>query len=134
GIVPNAAANIAPYVTAKYGVVGLSEVLHFELAPRGIGVSVLCPGPVETRLGGSARNRPAHLGGSQEPLPPSAPPASGLATAVRLPAMRDPLEVAEMALAAVRNNHLYVMTHREYRDNEVMQRFDAIRAAFDPIP
>jgi NAD(P)-dependent dehydrogenase (short-subunit alcohol dehydrogenase family) len=38
------------YATAKYGVVGLSESLHLELAPKGVCVSVLCPGPVGTNI------------------------------------------------------------------------------------
>lgn len=38
------------YTTAKYGVVGLSESLNLELAPLGIGVTVLCPGPVATDI------------------------------------------------------------------------------------
>ena len=39
-----------PYKVTKYGVVALSEGLRFELAPRGIGVSVLCPGFVRTQI------------------------------------------------------------------------------------
>ena len=38
----------SPYSVTKYGVVALSEGLRRELAPRGIGVSVLCPGLVRT--------------------------------------------------------------------------------------
>ena len=38
------------YCTAKYGVVGMSEALNAELASAGIGVSVLCPGPVATNI------------------------------------------------------------------------------------
>lgn len=38
------------YTTSKYAVVGLSETLALELAPYGIGVSVLCPGPVATDI------------------------------------------------------------------------------------
>ncbi len=38
------------YTTPKYGVVGLSEALNAELGPAGIGVSVLCPGPVATGI------------------------------------------------------------------------------------
>src|SRR6185503_2106768 len=38
------------YHTAKFAVVGMSEALHGELAPLGIGVSVLCPGPVATDI------------------------------------------------------------------------------------
>ena len=47
-----------PYNVTKYGVVGLSEGLRFELAPRGIGVSVLCPGFIRTHIIDSRRNLP----------------------------------------------------------------------------
>src|SRR5919108_747880 len=40
----------AVYHTTKYAVVGLSEAMHAELGPLGIGVSVLCPGPVATNI------------------------------------------------------------------------------------
>jgi NAD(P)-dependent dehydrogenase (short-subunit alcohol dehydrogenase family) len=38
------------YNASKYAVVGLSEAIRFDLAKRGIGVSVLCPGPVATDI------------------------------------------------------------------------------------
>src|SRR6185503_12557071 len=38
------------YCASKFAVVGLSEALNRELAPRGIGVSVLCPMIVETNI------------------------------------------------------------------------------------
>jgi len=38
------------YTTSKFAVVGMSESLRSELADRGIGVSVLCPGPVATDI------------------------------------------------------------------------------------
>jgi NAD(P)-dependent dehydrogenase (short-subunit alcohol dehydrogenase family) len=46
------------YNVSKYGVVALSEGLRLELAPRGIGVSVLCPGYVRTKIMDSVRNLP----------------------------------------------------------------------------
>src|SRR5688500_2483280 len=39
-----------PYATSKFAVVGLSESLYLPLAAHGIGVSVLCPGPVATNI------------------------------------------------------------------------------------
>jgi NAD(P)-dependent dehydrogenase (short-subunit alcohol dehydrogenase family) len=45
-----AAPTMAAYSAAKYGVVGLSEALRAEMAPHGVGVSVLCPGLVRTNL------------------------------------------------------------------------------------
>jgi short-subunit dehydrogenase len=48
------------YCATKSAVVALSESLHHDLAARGsgVGVSVLCPGFVQTRIGDSARNAP----------------------------------------------------------------------------
>ena len=48
------------YCATKSAVVGLSESLYHDLAARGsaVGVSVLCPGFVQTRIGDSARNAP----------------------------------------------------------------------------
>ena len=58
------------YITSKYAVVGLSESLRDELEPEGIGVTVLCPAGVRSRIFDAARNRPKALGG-----PASAPVA-----------------------------------------------------------
>jgi len=43
----------APYSAAKFGLRGVSEVLRFDLAPQGIGVSLVCPGGVRTPLVGT---------------------------------------------------------------------------------
>jgi NAD(P)-dependent dehydrogenase (short-subunit alcohol dehydrogenase family) len=52
------------YNVSKYGVVALSEGLRRELAPRGIGVSVLCPGFVRTQIMNSRRNLPERFEGA----------------------------------------------------------------------
>ena len=43
----------AAYSAAKFGLRGVSEVLRFDLAPHGIGVSLVCPGGVRTPLVGT---------------------------------------------------------------------------------
>ncbi len=48
GIVPT--AKMAPYCASKFGVVGMSESLNAELAPRGIHVSAICPGIINTPI------------------------------------------------------------------------------------
>ena len=52
-----------PYSMSKYAALSLTEALEHELADTNIGVSVLCPGPINTNIARGARNRPAHLGG-----------------------------------------------------------------------
>ena len=56
------------YNVSKYGVVALSEGLRATLAPRGIGVSVLCPGIIRTQIMNSRRNLPQRFAGGIENL------------------------------------------------------------------
>lgn len=50
--------GMAVYYATKAFVLSFSEALHAELAPRGIRVCVLCPGPVPTEFGARAGVRP----------------------------------------------------------------------------
>ena len=122
--------GFSPYVASKFAVVGMSEGLAAQLRPLGIGVTVLCPGYVRTRIGESGRNRPQRYGATQTPDPAS--PAGLLVAhiAERLRSGLDPAEVAAQVLAAVREDELYVFTHPEMH-GEVEQRFAAITAAMD---
>src|SRR3954447_19435255 len=63
------------YNVSKYGVVALSEGLRATLAPRGIGVSVLCPGIIRTQIMNSRRNPPQRFAGGIENLPTDGPVA-----------------------------------------------------------
>lgn len=55
--------GLSVYMASKHAVVSLTETLSHELTLTGarIGVSVLCPGFVNTRIQDAERNRPAHL-------------------------------------------------------------------------
>ena len=57
------------YNVTKYGVVALSEGLRVTLAPRGIGVSVLCPGFIRTQIVNSRRNLPQRFASGVEQAP-----------------------------------------------------------------
>jgi len=98
-----ASQGLGVYNTSKYAVVGLSETLAKDLKPHGIGVSVLCPMGVETRIRESERSRPAALRNDA-----AAEPAVELTGRYLAPDT-----VAGMVLDAVRRGELYVITHDE---------------------
>jgi NAD(P)-dependent dehydrogenase (short-subunit alcohol dehydrogenase family) len=98
-----ASKGLGVYNTSKYAVVGLSETLAKDLKPYRIGVSVLCPMGVETRIRDSERNRPAPLRNERA----AAEPVELIGRYL------SPETVADMVLAAIRGNELYVITHDE---------------------
>jgi NAD(P)-dependent dehydrogenase (short-subunit alcohol dehydrogenase family) len=122
--------GFSPYTASKFAVVGISEGLAVQLKPLGIGVSVLCPDFVRTRIGESRRNRQERYGAAHIPDPAS--PAGALAAdiAARIQSGLDPSEVAARVLTAIREDELYVFTHPETRP-AAEQRFAAILAAMD---
>ncbi len=98
------------YTTSKFAVVGLSESLRNALEPFKIGVSVLCPGPVNTKIISNSRE-------TQPPTQVTAEEAKVFETIITqvnavLAAGVDPDEVGEMVLAAVKANRLYIHTDR----------------------
>jgi NAD(P)-dependent dehydrogenase (short-subunit alcohol dehydrogenase family) len=126
-------AMMGAYNVSKHGVVTLSETLQRDLAMFGssIGVSVLCPGWVNTGIGDSGRNRPDELrnadsgnildGGGASPL--QAVLENGL----------PPAEVAAMVLDAVRTGRFYILTHPEW-NAMIEQRTSDILDGRTPTP
>jgi len=97
------------YTTSKFAVVGLSESLRLELEPYQIGVSVLCPGPVNTRIISNSRDTqpPAQTTDETKLRETALAQANAF-----LAAGADPNQVGEMVLAAVKANQLYIHTDR----------------------
>lgn len=111
---------VGVYTASKYACTAYCEILRAELAPERIGVSVLCPGLIDTELSRtSARNRPDRFGG---PLPvPGAMPEE-----MRKVAMQ-PEEVGPIVVRGIRANRLHILTHPEMSIPMVEARFAAIR-------
>jgi NAD(P)-dependent dehydrogenase (short-subunit alcohol dehydrogenase family) len=118
----------AIYTTAKAAVVGLSESLRSDLAGEAIGVSAFCPGPVQTNIREAGRTRPeryrdsGYLEFERE-----------LAERPNSPLWMDPVECGERVLAGIRNDDLYIFTHREFREG-AEERFRAMAASFPDEP
>jgi NAD(P)-dependent dehydrogenase (short-subunit alcohol dehydrogenase family) len=112
------------YCTTKFAVVGFSEALRAELGPKGVGVSILCPGPVATQLSDSGRLRPRGLG-----------PAGGTSDMLSpfIEGGMHPDELAALVLAGIRDDAEYVFTHAGFRAL-LDERFRRVLAAFDALP
>jgi NAD(P)-dependent dehydrogenase (short-subunit alcohol dehydrogenase family) len=119
------------YTTAKFAVHGLSDALRWSLLPHGIGVSMVCPGLVKSKIYESDLIRPAEL--STDVTPADAEFMRILPDLHE--AGMDPEEIGEKVLRAIRGNDFYVFTHPDHRD-ELREVFDETIAAFpdEPVP
>lgn len=119
--------GLVAYCASKYAVIGLSEAMAEDLAAEGssIGVSILCPGPVQTDLGTSTRNRPAGLAGALKDVK--------LEDSVQFQEQEvnwlSAEATAAMVVRAIRHKERYVITHPDMID-PVLARHRAIESAF----
>ncbi len=128
--------GLAPYNAAKYGVVAIMETLYLEMqqeADAGIGVSVLCPGEVNTNIATAQRNRPAHLRRERAAKRDSNDEARrrNAAIAAALEAGKDPAEVAALVLSAIYDRRFWILSHPEYLA-DIRHRNDALHALENP--
>jgi NAD(P)-dependent dehydrogenase (short-subunit alcohol dehydrogenase family) len=121
------------YNVTKYGVVALSEGLRVELAPRGIGVSVLCPGFIRTQITESVRNLPGRFAGAAPARPPTeAEPEWVQSIRERVKAGIDPLYVGDLVREAIEDDWAYIFTDNDF-EPFVDARFAGIKAGFDRV-
>jgi NAD(P)-dependent dehydrogenase (short-subunit alcohol dehydrogenase family) len=123
------------YNVTKYGVVALSEGLRAELAPRGIGVSVLCPGFIRTNIVDSQRNLPDRFAEARAAAPAVAPGATSTwlgNVRERVAGGIDPLYVGELVREGIEGDWPYIFTDTEF-EPAIEARFAGIKAGFDRI-
>jgi NAD(P)-dependent dehydrogenase (short-subunit alcohol dehydrogenase family) len=99
------------YNVTKHAVVALSESLYHDLRERGstVGVSVLCPAYVPTRITESERNRPADL-----PLGEKSKQTVAREAMLKKAVSSGKLsadQVAQAVVAAVKEERFYILTH-----------------------
>jgi len=123
--------GMGAYCVTKHAVVTLSESLHHDLRERGsgVGVSVLCPAYVPTRIAESERNRPKELGislKSEKDAMLKKAVASGKLSAD---------DVARHVVAAVKANRFYILTHPAIKGAIRARMEDVLeeRAPRDPL-
>ncbi len=113
----------APYITSKFAVVGLSEALAHEVTEQGIGISVLCPIFVETRIFESGRNRPAGFSTTRVPIDLRARSKSMSGHWL------SPEDVSRKVMEAIEEERFYIFTHDESSE-AIEERFARIREAY----
>jgi NAD(P)-dependent dehydrogenase (short-subunit alcohol dehydrogenase family) len=115
------------YSASKFGVRGLSESLRFSLYKYNIGVSVFCPGLINSSIFESEKVRPEKFSSPENT-------AKSQKTMDILPALHkkgmEPAEVGEKVLAGIRRNALYIFSHPEFEE-ELREIFDE---AIDSLP
>lgn len=131
------APSMSPYVCSKFAVHALSECLDHELrmADERIGVSVIMPGPVLTRMMDAERNRP-------DGVPAVEPDAArrawrdGMSDAMRNRGL-PPETVAGQVLDAIRTRRFFVLPHPAEALAAVERRLhrmkDAVPAGVLPV-
>jgi NAD(P)-dependent dehydrogenase (short-subunit alcohol dehydrogenase family) len=117
-----AEAWMGPYNASKFAVVAISETFAKEYADESIGISVLCPGFVNTRIAESGRNAPSGRKITTPPAEMSDMIASLLTAGIEADV------VATHVLEAIENNSLYILTHDDLMP-VIEKRFEAIKAA-----
>jgi NAD(P)-dependent dehydrogenase (short-subunit alcohol dehydrogenase family) len=117
------------YSMTKHAVVSLSEGLLMQLKQRGddskIGVSVLCPLFVDTKIMEAERNRPADLFNDGRPEPENP---------LRMRDSTPAIEEADRVLEAVLANQFYIFPQMDVVDDNVRARFDNIINRRNPEP
>lgn len=104
--------SMAAYNVSKFGVVTLSEGLHHDLTLRRarVGVSVLCPGWVRTRIAEAERHRPAEERNDLSRLD-KVTASTGVSMFKAVQGGMEPEEIAEATFDAVREGRFYIITH-----------------------
>jgi NAD(P)-dependent dehydrogenase (short-subunit alcohol dehydrogenase family) len=121
----------APYTVSKHAVVALSEVLYHELTLNGskVGVSVLCPEAVATRIGEAERNRPGGASEGDAETPARALVRTALQQAVGRGLA--PEVMADRVVRAVRERRFYVLSEDDWRRAAELRSED-LRLARNP--
>ena len=117
---------VASYIASKHAVSGLSESLFRELEAAGsnVGVSVLCPGTIETNIVRSTRNWPARLG-----PPPAVPLIAGFPQFDEVMASA---RVADIVFEAIAARRFWIVTHAEQYAPSIRARAEGIIGGTNP--
>ncbi len=116
--------TLPPYGVSKHAVVGLAAAMRRELAGSGVGVSVLCPGLINTRIFESERNRPEDMDDPSDDNPTSKAYREMIADGA------PPAQVADVVYQAIIDDQFFVFPTRDL-DTLIEARLADIRQGFE---
>ena len=125
--------GLGVYNASKFAVVGLSEALRKDLEPHDIGVSVLCPGMVRTRILDSERTRPDQFDVQQADANAAAKSHSEVMQLAMNTGI-EATEVAQMVVEGIKQNQLYLFPHPELKEATQMRSQEILAAFGDADP
>jgi NAD(P)-dependent dehydrogenase (short-subunit alcohol dehydrogenase family) len=128
----NTSAFMSVYDVTKFGVMALSEATYKDLKVAGspAGITVVCPGAIDTQIAYAKRNRPGDAVNAGEHGDATDRFREGLRAS--LAAGYPPSEVARQVLEAVKANQFYCIPAQEEGLQRAMRRFDAIKERQNP--
>jgi NAD(P)-dependent dehydrogenase (short-subunit alcohol dehydrogenase family) len=120
--------GLSAYCATKHAVVGLSESIAHDIAVVGspVGVSVLCPGFVRTRIAEADRNWPARYGPPPEMDDQPGADEMRQAIAGAIESGLDPAVIAEAVRDAIVAGRFWILTHPEFNDAVVGRYREAV--------
>lgn len=114
------------YNSIKYALIGMAEALELELRDQGIGVSVICPGPMATEM--ARLSRPPSLAGESSSSQLTEVPPE-LAEMFASWGMQEPLVAGRNAIRGLADGEFYILTHAQGW-TDIAPRFERMRDAF----
>ena len=114
------------YTATKHAVLGIADGLRRDLDETGVGVSILCPGPVITRIWDARRSRQARHGGPAAAEPKTADAAQRIFASIG----QDPDVTARLCLDGVSRDEFMIVTDPKIR-SYAARRHAEVDAALD---
>ena len=120
---PSTAAVI--YTTSKFAIRGFSEALRYSLYPYHIGVSVFCPGLINSAIYESEKTRPPRFASPENTA--KSQQFMDILPEIHKAGM-EPEEAGQKVLEGIRRNALYIFSHGEFKE-EMKELFDEALAS-----
>jgi short-subunit dehydrogenase len=125
-----AGGRIGIYVTSKFAIVGMMESLREEMEGENVGVSIFCPGFVQSNLIESEKFRPSEYVNEVPKASSAAMSAQDEALARKFMSIgMDAVVAGNHVLDGIRRNDLYIFTHQEF-EQPTRERMEALLASF----